>query len=556
MNDSSKASAFPLSEALTRRVLHYLNVYRMVISVLLGLGYFSGAIGTTVTAEHPGFAGAVLTIYLIFAAFNLFSALKPRDDVHRLAMISLIFDIFFLSLMLIAFGGLENGLGVLLIFACGLGAILLPIRIALFLAAVASLSIIAEAVLRAYSLEGMEAILRAGLYGVTAMLSTLVGHQVAYWARDYRLIAEKSMATVSELEQVNELIIRRMRTGVIAVDKDCNITVMNESAWFLMGSPPVRQQKLDQLSPRLNSALTNWRASSILSNKQILLEPSQAQVVPSFVSLPLDEETGTLIFLADDNLITRRAMQISVTTLGKLSSSIAHEIRNPLAAASHAAQLLEESPTIKLSEMRLVNIIQKQCKRMNGIVENILQLSRREQSKPESVELHEFLSELVGEFLSTQKAKNVDFKTHFSPGESYVVFDRSQLSQCIWKLLDNAIDHSSGTKVARLRMRMRKDEQAGYCVITLEDNGPGIEKAQIKHIFEPFFSTRKEGSGLGLYIARQLCEANQSELTVDSEPGQGARFHIRVGLARGKPAESELETDTDAEQELEEQAST
>jgi two-component system sensor histidine kinase PilS (NtrC family) len=385
----------------------------------------------------------------------------------------------------------------------------------------------------------MEAILRAGLYGVTAMLATLVAHQVAYWARDYRLIAEKSQAAVSELEQVNELIIRRMRTGVIVVDHECNIRVMNESAWFLMGSPPVRQRQLNELSPRLESALLKWRSSSILSNNQVLLEPSQAQVVPSFVSLPLGDEVGSLIFLSDDNLITRRAMQISVTTLGKLSSSIAHEIRNPLAAASHAAQLLEESPTIKLSEMRLVNIIQKQCKRMNGIVENILQLSRREQSKPESVELHEFLTEVVGEFLSTQKAKNVDFKTYFSPGESYVVFDRSQLSQCLWKLMDNCVDHSTGTKVTRLRLHMRKDEQAGYCVITLEDNGPGIDKSQIKHIFEPFYSTRKEGSGLGLYIARQLCEANQSELTVDSDPGQGARFHIRVGLARGKPVETD-----------------
>ena len=119
-----------------------------------------------------------------------------------------------------------------------------------------------------------------------------------------------------------------------------------------------------------------------------------------------------------------------------------------------------------------------------------------------------------------------------------MVFDRSQLSQCLWKLLDNSVDHATGTKITRLRLHMRKDEQAGYCVITLEDNGPGIDRAQMKQVFEPFFSTRKEGSGLGLYIARQLCEANQSELTVDSEPGQGARFHIRVGLARGKPVEA------------------
>lgn len=539
MTESSKARSFPLTEALTGRVINYLNVYRMIITVLLGAGFFTGAIGTTAATRNPTFAGTVLLAYLVFAAFHLFSAMRPRKDVYRLAEYSMITDIVFLSLLLFSFGGLENGLGVLLIFAGALGAIMLPVRMALFLASIASLSMIGEAVWREYPNQGMQALLQAGLYSVTAMLAALVSHQVAYWARNFRIIAERSRAAVSELEQVNEMIIRRMRTGVIVVDEDFNVRVMNESAWFLMGSPPVRQKHLSDLSPRLEKALRAWRETTTLSTKEVLLEPSQASVVPSFVALPLDDEVGTLIFLADENLITRRAMQISVTTLGKLSSSIAHEIRNPLAAATHAAQLLEESPTIKLSEMRLINIIQKQCKRMNGIVENILQLSRREQSKPETVELNEFLTELVGEFLSSQKAKNVDFKTQFSAGKAYVVYDRSQLSQCLWKLLDNSIDHATGTKITRLRLTMRKDDQAGYCVITLEDNGPGIDRAQLKHIFEPFFSTRKDGSGLGLYIARQLCEANQSELTVDSEPGQGARFHLRVALARGKPAKAE-----------------
>lgn len=531
MIETAKPSKFPLSEALTGRVINYLNVYRMIITVLLALGFFSGAIGTVAAERNPAFAGAVLTAYLLFAAFHLFSAIRPRRDVHRLAQYSMTTDVIFLCLLLLSFGGLADGMGVLLIFAGALAAILLPMRLALFLASIASLTMIGEAIWREYPADGLQAILRAGLYGVTAMLVALVSHQVAFWARDYRVVAERSRQAVSELEQVNELIIRRMRSGVIVVDKECNIRLMNESAWFLMGSPPSRKKRLGELSPRLEEALKVWRETSMSSNNQVLLEPSQAPVVPSFLSLPLGEETGTLILLADENLITRRAMQISVTTLGKLSSSIAHEIRNPLAAATHAAQLLEESPTTKLTEMRLINIIQKQCKRMNGIVENILQLSRREQSKPESLELNEFLTELVGEFLSTQKAKNVDFKTNLPPGEAYVVYDRSQLSQCLWKLLDNSIDHATGTKVTRLRLNMSKDEQAGYCVITLEDNGPGIDKAQIKHIFEPFYSTRKEGSGLGLYIARQLCEANQSELTVDSQPGQGARFHIRVALA-------------------------
>jgi two-component system sensor histidine kinase PilS (NtrC family) len=121
-------------------------------------------------------------------------------------------------------------------------------------------------------------------------------------------------------------------------------------------------------------------------------------------------------------------------------------------------------------------------------------------------------------------------------GETLILFDKSQLNQCLWKLLDNAVDHASkDNSMPQVRLALTRDEASGYCVITVADNGPGINKSQLSRIFEPFFTTRKEGSGLGLYIAKQLCEANQAEITVDSKPGQGAFFHIRLALARGNP---------------------
>jgi signal transduction histidine kinase len=106
-------------------------------------------------------------------------------------------------------------------------------------------------------------------------------------------------------------------------------------------------------------------------------------------------------------------------------------------------------------------------------------------------------------------------------------------------LLDNAVDHASRDRpIPQIRLALSRDEESGFCIITVADNGPGINKAQLSKIFEPFYTTRKEGSGLGLYIAKQLCEANQAELTVDSEPGQGAFFHIRLALARGNPKQA------------------
>jgi two-component system sensor histidine kinase PilS (NtrC family) len=246
-----------------------------------------------------------------------------------------------------------------------------------------------------------------------------------------------------------------------------------------------------------------------------------------------------MIFLTDNNVVARRAVELSVNSLAKLSGSIAHEIRNPLAALNHASQLLEESPQIRLPEMRLINIIQNHAKRMNGIIENILQLSRREQSQPELVPLHLFLPEFASEFQSSQVNRLLDFQSAVDlEEETYVLYDKSQLSQCLWKLLDNAVDHASRDKSnPSVRLALTRQEEAGFCIITVADNGPGINKEQLSKIFEPFYTTRKEGSGLGLYIAKQLCEANQAELTVDSEPGKGAFFHIRLALAHAAPGQ-------------------
>jgi len=535
-------TAWPLPEPLTRKVVGYLNIYRMVVTVLLAVSHFGGLGQLSIGPTAQAVTSAVLFAYLLFAAFHLFSARRKLANFFRLASYSLFTDVIFLSLLVVAFGGVGGGLGILLVFTSGAAAVLLPLRKALLIASIASLSMVGTAVWRFAAGAGTaDSLIQAALFGVTAMVAAVLANRVAYWARDYRLIAEKRKVTLTELEQVNELIIRRMRTGVVAVDDTNLIRVMNESAWFLMGSPEVRQRSLRSLSPRLEQSLADWKKQPDVEPKPVILEPSQAQILPSFVSLPSETGLGAMIFLNDNNVVARRAIELSVNSLAKLSGSIAHEIRNPLAALNHASQLLEESPQISLAEMRLIHIIQNHAKRMNGIVENILQLSRREQSRPELLPLHIFLPEFANEFETSQTNRALDFKSAIdSSEETYVLYDKSQLSQCLWKLLDNAVDHASRDKPnPAVRLALTRDPEAGFCIITVADNGPGITKAQLSKIFEPFYTTRKEGSGLGLYIARQLCEANQAELTVDSEPGEGAYFHIRLALAKAGSAKQQ-----------------
>jgi len=528
----SQVGTYPLPESLTLRVLRYISVYRLVIALLLLAGNFTFLAENSFGSIISSVSTLVTLGYVLFAVFEMFTARHTGFHAFSLARYTLLTDVLFLAVLCLAQSGPGGGIGVLLVFCSALAGMLLPLRLALFIASVASLAMIGQAVYGMAQLKTtLNEILGAGLYGATAMVACLLSHRLAFWARDYRLIAEKQETKIADLQEVNELIIRNMNTGIIAVDSNRRIKLMNEYAWFLLGNPKVRELLLNDLSPRLDRELEQWQTDPGAAPKPLVLEASQAQVAPDFASMPGTEGYGALIFLNDESVISRRALELSANSLAKLSGSIAHEIRNPLAAVTHAAQLLDESPTITLSDMRLTNIILDQSKRMNGIVENILQLSRQEHSRPEPVELNAFLKNLAEEFKSTQTAKNLEFNLLIETGKTYVVFDRSQLHQSLWKLLDNTAHHASVKRQPWAELKMRKDESAGYCVITVQDNGPGIPNSRIADIFEPFYTTRKEGSGLGLYIARQLCEANQAELTVDSQPGIGTAFHIRMGLA-------------------------
>jgi two-component system sensor histidine kinase PilS (NtrC family) len=527
-------SDYPLPEDLTSRVVTYLNLFRLFISFALIVAFFSGILIRTYFLDNAAIAGTFLISYFVMAIYLAIEARRRTAQHFFLAQVSLFTDILFLSVLLFTFGGLNSGLAVLLMFASASAAILLPLRIALFLASLVVLALIGESMTGLLLYRGATTeLLQAGLYGITTFIITILVNLLSYWLRDYRILAEKQAVELTRLEQINELVIRRMRSGVLAVDADCHIQLMNESAWFLLGTPSGQRKALTDIAPELEKAMLAWRKDPSRDNEPLTLHASQAQVVPKFVSLPGSAEIRVLIFLEDNDVVAQRALELSANSLAKLSGSIAHEIRNPLAAISHAAQLLAEVEGMPVSDSRLVNIIHNQSRRMNDIVENILQLSRREKSRPDIIDLKSWLKDIVDEFKGALPAMNIDMTTEFETKDVLVLFDRSQLHQAIWKLMENALQHAGQeNQTPRVMIILERLPETGYCIVTVEDNGPGISEEQIEHIFEPFYTTHKQGSGLGLYIARQLCEVNQAELTVNSSLGEGTRFHIRLALAR------------------------
>ncbi len=534
MNQKAELSNHPLPEALTSRVIAYLNIFRLVISIGLLAALFAGFVSTPQLEDKSPIAIAILIAYSLIAIYLTIQARRRTARPFFLAKISLFTDVFFLSILLSLFGGLESGIAILLIFTSASAAILLPLRIALLFASLVVLVFIGESSAGVFFHgETPVELVQAGLYGAMTFTITIVVNLLSHWLKDFRLFVEKQAVEMTSLEQVNELVIRRMKNGVLAVDTDGKIQLMNESAWFLLGRPKTNRKILESVSPQLHKAMVDWRANPSLEVTPVTLYSSQARILPKFVSLPGETSIRVLIFLEDNELVSQRALEMSAHMMANLSGSIAHEIRNPLGAISHAAQLLEESEDIGDADLRLVDIIHSQSGRMNGIVENILQLSRHEKSRPDVFELTSFLEELAVETRSS--LPNIGLILEIDPDEkeTLVLFDRSQLHQALWKLLENAVRHSYlDAAIPQVVLRMSRPKNTGHCIITTEDNGPGIPEANMKRIFDPFFTTHKQGSGLGLYIARQLCEVNQAELTVDSVLGSCTSFHIRLALAQ------------------------
>ncbi|MEM7055184.1 MAG: HAMP domain-containing sensor histidine kinase, partial [Pseudomonadota bacterium] len=273
--------------------------------------------------------------------------------------------------------------------------------------------------------------------------------------------------------------------------------------------------------------LEHWQKTGETVDEALLLKSTQAAVVPQFVKLPGLGGEATLIFLEDTSVISRRARDLAQASLARLSASIAHEIRNPLGALSHAAQLLGESSDLDEQDQRLIQIISNHAVRVNDIVENVLKLSRRERAHIQQINISIWLRELADDFRRQHKLPSSRLKLEAPKSDIDVLMDPSQIGQAIQSLLDNALRHAaSEDHLPTLTLRLSPIRGLREMALDIIDDGPGIPLEKRSQIFEPFFTTHKQGSGLGLFLARQLCDANQAPLEYVQMPNAGACFRI------------------------------
>jgi two-component system sensor histidine kinase PilS (NtrC family) len=232
------------------------------------------------------------------------------------------------------------------------------------------------------------------------------------------------------------------------------------------------------------------------------------------------------VFLEDASLMNERVQQSKLASLGRLSASIAHEIRNPVGAMSHAAQLLGESAGLTEDDKRLTEIIETHSSRVSHIIDNVLQLSRRESSRPERLPLGPWLEDFAQEFMTTLELQEGELEIGNMPGNFEVRMDKSHLRQVLWNLCDNAVKYASETGGILVELHADRLQGKGRPYVEVRDHGLGVDAATAEKMFEPFYTERSGGTGLGLYISRELCELNRATLLHLDRPGGGSIFRI------------------------------
>jgi len=526
----------PLSPGYNPHLLLRVYVYYRTLLGATLLFMFYGELAPNVLGDdNPELFKYTSIAYTLINLATLLMLWRTRIlPAQKTLFAILLVDLVAINLLMHASGGVVNGLGYLTLVAVAAGAILLRGQVAIFFAAIACITLISESMYRFFYLTlSSNALFSAASLGI---LMFLIAFTFQYLTRKIVISAKEAQAQAQQaahLQQLAQLILERMRTGILVFNEQNHIELANQSALSLLAlnDHTERPLKLEQI-PALSKRVAEWRNGKQPQSPVVKIDNGLTDEIRiNFAPLQTESNRDILVFVEDNRAIAQQAQQLKLASLGRLTASIAHEIRNPLGAISHASQLLGESEEIPAHEKRLLDIINAHCKRVNQIIENVLQLSRRRTSQPRQVNLEIWLPDFVREYKSS-KSDSIDIQYKCLERKVIGQFDPGQLHQVLSNLCDNGLRYSNPTTgKVRVTLIAGTDSQMQRAFIDVVDEGPGLSEGQLKHLFEPFYTTENTGSGLGLYICKELCEANQAFIHYKRTKEGKSCFHIQLAHA-------------------------
>lgn len=506
--------------------LRYFNFYRIVIAGVFTILSLTGKLPPNLSdVDTRLFVGTALG-YLVFAIGAMF-LVEQRGLTYRLQVYGgVLADVGATSLLMHAAGGVTSGIGILLVMSVAGACLLASGRAAVFFAALASMALLGETFFGTlYDGYSPANYTQAGLLGAACFGTAVLASALAERARRGEALAAARALDIEHLSRLNEHIVRRMRAGIMVLDRKGAVVLANDAAAEILGreSDDLRGALAD-ISSSLNDSFRSWLRSGENPAASIGAHGSINALV-SFTELGASEpeQNGTLVFLEDAAETRQRAQQLKLASLGRLTASIAHEIRNPLGAISHAGQLLSESPDLTAQDRRLTDIVLQHSQRVNAIIENVMTIGRRHDVVSESFALRPWLEQFCAELEERFELAEGDVVQHWLHEPIVVKIDKSQLQQVLWNLSENGLRYAG--QAPRLVFEAGIIESNGWPFLDVLDSGPGLSDAIADRLFEPFATTESSGTGLGLYIARELCESNQASLQL-IERQRGCRFRI------------------------------
>ena len=554
------ANPTPAPSDLAWRVIGLTNLYRLLLPpVLLILQGFASP-GILARPQELELFQIACYGYLVAGVLLILARRVPRPSLRILALVNATVDTLAISLILYTSGGAGSGLGILLVLPVGAMALLGRTKDAFLVPAIATLGLLTQQI--AANLVGYAPptdFTTVGMLGVVLFVIGLSVWPIADRLRQSEALVRRQEIDLANLEQLSHYIVQHLRESILVVDIKDRIRLINESAAGLLGAGQAFPGALlGEASPRLLYLLETWRqrTDGVNSTIETLVSADGARMLrPHFAALGNAEPAAVLVFLEDMSLIAEKAQQLKLAALGRLSASIAHEIRNPVGAMSHAGQLLGESAHLDPEDHRLTDIITKNAERVSDIINNVLQLSRRESTQMETIELASWVDDFRDEFCETMQWRpdrlvSVNVETSPAsltgsfptlavrntgdsdepalPASLEVTADPTQLRQVVWNLCDNAIKYGlrdRATDVVEIRYGRLKPAARPF--LEVADRGPGVAPQDAERIFEPFFSAGDEGgSGLGLFLARELAQTSGATLLYEPRAAGGSIFRL------------------------------
>ncbi len=524
------------SERDSWRSLKLFQIYRTSIALLIfvlplfGLATGGGARLFTLISQ----AYLLINLTLLFPTFMQNTSFRP------LVFTMVIIDILALTLLTHSGTSLGRDFELLIIPTIAGASLLLPGIRAPFFAALATVTVLAETTY-GYWLGRYEAadFPAAGIQGILFFAVAILAAKLARKAETSEALAAQRGRDLRDLATLNAHIVERMHAGVMVVGNDKTIRLANHAALQLLGKRRLRAtETLETLAPALQACLREWLADAgetATSREPCIIRGAQ-DYAARFIRIGSADQLSTLVLLEDLREQTRQVREAKLAALGGLTASIAHEIRNPLGAMSHAAQLLLESKHLDGADARLARIIQNNAARMNTLIQNVLDLAQHRPSQTESFALQPWLENLSEEFRQVRKLSPEQVRVEAPASAPAVRFDPSHLHQILWNLLSNAEHHGRGSAPLRVRLVAHFTPDQPVARLEVIDNGPGVPKELEDRLFEPFFTTAERGTGLGLYIARELSERNGGSLEYERAAEGGGCFRLRLPIDEGPRA--------------------